>query len=357
MHIARLTVSRLRNLNRVDIQPGPLLNLIIGENASGKSSLLEAVHLLGLARSFRTRHSRQMITDGEPELTVFGQLSEPTHRIGIRKGCDDSIEIQVDGSRLKSSSPLASMIPLQLITPESHELITGSPKLRRGFIDWALFHVEHSFHSSWNRYAKAIKQRNGSLRAQRPEPEVRIWDREIIEMGELIDRLRRDYLDRMERYVPSFLQRMMGVEQVQLRYRSGWSRELTFPDALNQQFQRDRKQGFTSVGPHRGDLKVVVDGHDSVTHLSRGQQKILVCALKLAQASLLQEESGKSSILLIDDLPAELDEQRRSRLLELLDEMGMQSLVSATSESLIPDEPRMQRKVFHVEHGVITEVV
>ncbi len=358
MYLSRLTISRLRNLNRVDIQPGPQLNLITGENGSGKSSLLEAIHLLGLGRSFRTRQSRQIISDGENELTLFGHLqSNTSHRIGLRRTHTDAITLQVDGRRLKSSSALASLMPLQIITPESHELVTGSPKLRRSFIDWSLFHVEHHFHSNWFRYARALKQRNGALRTRRPVSEIAVWDVELIETGETIDRLRRAYVSKLEKFVPSFLQRMAGLSRLEFRFRSGWSRDHSLAEAIKHQTQRDMNQGFTSVGPHRADLKILVDGHDVVTHLSRGQQKLLVCALKLAQASLLKQETDKSSLLLIDDLAAELDEKRRVRLLDLMSEMEMQSFVTSTDISLIPDEPLMDRKVFHVEHGVVSEVV
>lgn len=361
MRIARLELTDLRNLARVSLSPAPGLNLIWGANGSGKTSLLEGIHLLGLGRSFRASGARPLVKEGSQQLVVFGKLENGVaeHRIGVSKSRQGKMEIRVDGAKARSASQLAGLLPVQLITPASHVLIEGGPKERRAFLDWGLFHVEQSFFGDWKDYHRALRQRNQALKNGSPVDAVRLWDKGLAATGERISRARTEYVRRLSPVVVEFLQQLLEgpTEALELAYLPGWSQETDLQAALSGTLDRDRRYGFTSAGPHRGDLRLRWGVRPASEQLSRGQQKLVVTALKLAQMSLLKSEGGKSSVVLVDDLPAELDRTHRDRFLRLLASIGAQAFVTATERELVDLHAWPDHRVFHVEHGDISEMV
>lgn len=357
MLLTRLSVRNLRNLAAVDIYPANKLNILIGENASGKTSLLEAIYLLGMARTFRSQKSARLIAHGNDELTLFGQLSGTVdHRVGIKKRADHQNRIQLDGRVIKRSAELAALFPLQLITPESFRLITDGPNRRRAFIDWSLFHVEHQFHECWQRYSKLLKQRNTLLKSGQPKM-LRHWDEGLIVAGENIDQLRKAFLSRFYSVVQPFIDDLLGGVELDFSYRQGWRSEWTFLQALEKAEQRDLKQGFTSVGPHRAELEIKHSGVPATDILSRGQQKLLVSAMKLAQITYLRQQTEKVCAVLVDDLPAELDRGNRERFLTRLYNLESQLFITTTDNQLIDPLISHEPKMFHVKHGQVEEVV
>ena len=358
MLLTRLSVRNLRNLATVDIYPANKLNLIIGENASGKTSLLEAIYLLGMARTFRNQKGSRLIAHGVDELTLFGQLTgSVTHRIGIKKSVDHQNRIQLDGRVIKRSAELATLFPLQLITPESFRLITDGPNRRRAFIDWSLFHVEHQFHEQWQRYSKLLKQRNTLLKSGQGKM-LKHWDEGLIAAGESIDQLRRAFLSRFYSVVQPLISDLLGDTALNFNYRQGWRSEYTLEQALEKSEQRDLKQGFTSVGPHRAELEIKQNGVPVTDILSRGQQKLLVSAMKLAQIAYLKQQTEKVCAVLVDDLPAELDRDNREKFITRLVALESQLFITATDSALLePLKSCDGQKMFHVKRGQVQEVV
>lgn len=359
MRLTRLQVRHVRILDSVRIEADRGLNVIQGANASGKSSLLEAIHLLGLGRSFRTRKTREVVTRDQTELLVFGEGTEKgiTHRLGIRKAVNERTEIHVDGQRVKSASELAGRLPLVVITPESHSLVSGGPSQRRAMVDWGVFHVEHAFYSDWLVYHRALKQRNALLKQSATPTDLKVWEREMAGAGERIAARRAVYLEQLEPHVARQLERLTPGLALTIALRHGWEREQPLGEALEAARNRDRKLGFTSVGPHRADLSLITGGRPAAETVSRGQQKLLVLALRLAQLETFREATGRSAVVLIDDLPAELDRDRRKQLLSALALLDVQVFVSATDAGLVDVTAWESSKMFHVEQGVITEVV
>lgn len=355
MKVTRLEVHDLRNLSRVSIRPGEELNVFFGSNGSGKTSLIEAVHVLALGRSFRTQQTKPLVRYDQKALTVFG-LVENAHqlRIGVKKNIKGDTSIKINGQRASSAAELAAAVPIQLINPESHSLLEGGPRERRAYIDWALFHVEQSFISVWRRYMRTVDQRNAALRAG---TQTVPWDRTLVELGQALSEYRHQYVERLKPVMGRFVQALLEGYQISLDYYPGWPRDLSLEASLAECLEKDRRLGFTSVGPHRADLRVKVGGRPAAEVLSRGQEKLLVAALRLGQLAWLRESSGKESLLLVDDLPSELDWEKRTRLLELMRETGAQSFVTATDRDQIPVEGWGSVRWFHVEHGRVAEVV
>ncbi|MBX9714001.1 MAG: DNA replication and repair protein RecF, partial [Pseudomonadaceae bacterium] len=167
MALTRFTVAAVRNLHPATLSPSPRINILSGANGSGKTSLLEAIHLLGLARSFRSSRLLPVIQHEVDECTVFGQVALAQgglSSLGISRNRLGELHIRIDGENVRSAAQLAETLPLQLINPDSFRLLEGVPKIRRQFLDWGVFHVEPRFLPAWQRLQKALRQRNSWLR-------------------------------------------------------------------------------------------------------------------------------------------------------------------------------------------------
>jgi len=359
MYLTRIEVRHLRNLTSVSLSPAKRLNIIEGRNASGKTSLLEAIHLLGLARSFRSLRTSNIVQHAEDSLLVFSEftIGPQVHRLGLQRFTDNRLLIRLDGNNLQRRAELASLLPLQLITPDSISLLTGSPKERRQYLDWLMFHVEPSFHQIWATYVRALKQRNALLRQRCTPDDAATWDKALVTAGESLDVLRKKTLDQLTPLVRHYADLLLPGSTISVGYRQGWKAEIGLGEALTAAIEQDSKNRYTSVGPHRADLAFRHEGKMVADHFSRGQLKLLVCALRLAQLGYLQNKTNKSSLVLIDDLPAELDAPHRRLLLQQLHKLDNQVFITATDRVDLDYSEWEEVKVFHVEHGEIEEVV
>jgi len=361
MALGRLDIRAVRNLvgtSLVDLQAA---NVFYGENGGGKTSVLESVFILAMARSFRSAQIKPVINHAEDECVVFGELQGPSGQktaVGVRRNRSGGFEAKVGGSAVSSASELAENMPVQVINAQSFELLTGSPVDRRRYLDWGVFHVEQLYHKAWRRFQRSIKQRNSLLRHGKiSSAELASWNQEFIETGEQIDALRKAYLAQLVPSFTSLLERLSpGLAATEVRYRRGWDAKSNLGEALERSEKADREQGFTHVGPQRADLKLLLDGHDAGATLSRGQQKLVVCALKLAQGQVLGGQRDLPCIYLVDDLPSELDSEHCQRVCEVLSELPAQVFLTCVEPDDIarhwPEQPAM----FHVEHGAIERI-
>ncbi len=363
MAIDKLTVSDVRNLENISIQPSPEINVFCGLNGSGKTSILEAIHLLGLARSFRTTRTKPVIRSGRDKCTVFGLIRSGVNNhnllpVGISRGLnEENALIRVSGKTVSTSSELARLIPIQIINPDTFKLLEGSPALRRNFIDWGVFHVKHTeFLPAWKRMQKALKQRNSLIRHGRiSDSELSVWNQELNKSACLVDKLRADYIGLLLPYFYEILESISGLEGIEISYYRGWDKEKSLCDVLESGLSRDIQSGYTHAGPQRADLKVRYSKSSAVDTLSRGQLKLVVCALKLAQGYLLSEVTGNKCIFLIDDLPSELDALHRKALCHLLQQMRCQVFITCVDKELLTDcwLPDVDCKMFHVKQGQV----
>lgn len=358
--IQQLTITGVRNLNSAFLQPSPFINILYGLNGSGKTSVLEAIHLLGLARSFRSTRIKPVIHHGSDRCTVFGRLklaSGPVPLGVARDIQEDTFKIRLAGENLRSTSDLAKLLPLQVINPDTFKLLEGSPKSRRHFIDWGVFHVKHQdFFPLWQRMQKALKQRNSLLRHGRIKgSELAVWDSELIKAANAVDKLRHNYIQRLVPVFNEVLGRLIDLPELSINYYRGWDRERPLSEVLQDGLQRDIHSGYTHAGPQRADLRVKLGKVSAVDILSRGQLKLVVCALKLAQGFLYSEISGKQCLFLVDDLPSELDSPHRRALCRLFQEMKCQTFITCVEKTALENcwLPGAEVKVFHVKQGQI----
>lgn len=355
MSIRRLTIQGVRNLVETRFDPGPGINILSGDNGAGKSSVLEAIHLLALARSFKVSRTRTLIRQGVDDATVFAEFSNKT-RVGVQRSRNGHHSIRINGEAVSAVSELAQRLPLQLIHSDSFLLLEGSPGHRRQFLDWGVFHQEEAFHAQWQNAQKSLKNRNSLLRSGRIErSQLAVWQREFITAAEQLDELRKRYL---EGFVPRFhqvLAALIDLPEVRIHYYRGWDKARPLAEVLDQQLERDLKLGYTQSGPQRSDMRIKVGAQAASDVLSRGQQKLVVCALKVAQSLHLQDVHHRPTTFLVDDLPAELDRHHIQKLGALMEGLTGQVFMTSVDPSLLkdfwqaPDRVRM----FHVEQGQI----
>ena len=359
MYLTQLDILQVRNLQNVQIKPGKRCNYIYGDNASGKTSVLEAIYLLSVARSFRTTHIKHVISHDKPSLQVFARIeknkNEDKTAIGLERSANKT-RIRINGSDVKQVSFLTSLLPVQIINPDVHKLLEQGPKYRRQFIDWGVFHVEHKFLHAWQHYYRVLKQRNAALRKKQPKNAITLWDEQLIQYAKEITLARENYLRGFIPIFDKYVSKLMGLK-VEINYQRGWSSEVSFTETLENGFEKDFFKGFTSFGPHRADLEIVYKDNLVQNCFSRGQQKLLVCAMRLAQITHLKEKTNQESVLLVDDLAAELDIQHRQSLIELLIDTNAQLFVTATEQNSFVLPVEIEPKMFHVEHGEVKEVV
>ncbi|TGD72801.1 DNA replication/repair protein RecF [Mangrovimicrobium sediminis] len=357
--LRRLHINQVRNLDSVRLEDLQRVNVFFGANGSGKTSVLEAIHLLGMARSFRGS-IRSLVTHGHQACTVFGGLTPGNQSIGVQRGLTGDVQIKVNGSSVRTVAELVAILPLQVITAESFDLLTGAPGARRRFLDWGVFHVEQGFYGQWQRYQRGIKQRNILLRhGKMSGQELAVWTREIAQSGEALSADREAYFTRL---APRFRDIMEGLapslKDLELRYRKGWDKQLSLLEALENSLSADREQGYTHVGPQRADMRVFVDGRLAAEVLSRGQQKLVVCGLKLAQGMVMAEAERGNCAYLVDDLPAELDREHAGLVCSLLSSMSAQVFITCVQREDIsavwPAEGGAELAMFHVEQGNAT---
>lgn len=354
MSLSKLHISDLRNISNCAFEFSPQFNVITGANGSGKTSILEAIYLMGRGKSFRSTYSRKLVKNGQSSLTVFGMTSDPVlgeKRIGIQIS-EGKLTSKVNGEFLTKSSKLASLLPLLLINPDADKLIKGSPRLRRSFLDWGLFHVEQSFLSIWQRYSRVLLQRNAQLRTGKDGNSY--WDQQLIEAAEALHAKRVSYAKDLAEVAKFHFQKLVGIESVSFRYSSGWPKGMLFADALAEKVESDAKAGFTQRGPHRADLVMFTEEKKACDYLSGGQQKLAACALILAQAKIFIDKVEKPCLLLVDDLPAELDTKHRKTLIDLLADTGCQLFITTTDAELLELSSYENVSMFHVEHGAVS---
>ncbi len=349
MPLTWIRVEQFRCLERVELDLDPQLNFFVGPNASGKTSLLEAFYFLGRGRSFRTRRLDPLIRHGQKALTVVGRVTAAGREttLGVRAGRDGT-EIHVGGRPAQTAADLAEHFPPQVIEPEIHKLLEEGPGRRRRFLDWGVFHVEPSFLIGWQRYYRALKQRNAALKQQLPDAAVSAWDAELCETGEALAAQRRAYLGLLGEPVRRMGQRLLGLD-TDLAYHPGWPEGRSLLETLTRDRDRDRRYKATQQGPHRADVTVRVAGHAAKDRVSRGQQKLLAAGLTLAQLEIQERDRPGRSALLLDDPAAELDRESLERLLDCVRELNTQLLVTSLSTG-IPGLPPGGR-TFHVEQG------
>ena len=376
MALVKLHTEFFRNLSPAEPASfSPSFNLLYGANGSGKTSVLEAIGYLGLGRSFRINRHQAVVQHGQQRFTVFGGLDHGfddernaessgslAHRLGISRDVGQKeTKLRVDGEGVRSLSSLAMHLPVSVIDPGVFDIVAGGPGKRRQFLDWAVFHVEPSFASSWQQCQRVTSQRNQTLRNGRlDESMLRIWDAQYVALSERISEARKSAFDQFKSAFDSLVHEVnvSWTDGLKLEFYPGWDTSQSLVDVLVQHREQEARMGHTLYGPNRADIRIKFQGRPVAETFSRGQQKTLVILMKIAQSVVLND-LGKQVSFLIDDINAELDESHRSMLARKLQELRCQVFITSIEhpdpESLWQGDQIPDYRMFHVEHGKLKE--
>lgn len=357
MSLSTLRIRDFRNIAAAELEFSERFNVIIGQNGAGKTSFLEAIDCLSRGRSFRTRLGRNLIRKGSHSFLLAARIREKgggERRLGMEKSREGT-DLRVQGRTVRTLGEFAHFLPVQVLHPEGYLLVAGGGEERRGFVDWGVFHVKHEFGDVWQRTQRLLRQRNKALRTRENRTTIRAWDQELASAASAVDRYRADYLSDLLPHLRQYAAALVGPDRVAYEYRRGWTGDLL--SQLAARLTLDRERGYTSIGPQRADLVIRLDGQRAADHASRGQLKLIVSSMRLAQMSCLRVATGAPGILLIDDLSAELDRSNRQRLLELVAALQAQAFVTATDAALWPESTAQDARRFHVKQGELRAVV
>lgn len=363
--LEEIHVSNLRNIQGAKLLPSPSLNVLLGENGSGKSSLLESVHILSTGRSFRTVDLKNLIQFEQSQFLVRGkvksQLRQWEDKASVNVGFmfSDKKErlAKVEGEKIKNSSDLARLLPMKFLSPLEGNLIEGAPSLRRRFLDWLMFHVEPSYLKQQKNFKAILSNRNATLRKKDRKQEP-YWRAQLIDLSVALSELSASNFQHYLDYLKKEVNESLGEIDIHFEFYRGWRKGASLTDLMAQSLENEFKLGSSRYGYQRADLKIAVNGKPANLVLSRGQMKILALALHLAQIKFLKYERKANCVVLIDDIIAELDDQNICTMIEKIIETGNQCFVTSANvklAELLKKNFSESYKLFHVEHGTIKE--
>jgi len=359
MAVARLITQNFRNLQGNAIVFNDSLNFFIGDNGSGKSSLLEALFFLGHGKSFRTSKIESLVSYEERKFVVSIK-DDKNFQLGLSREIDTGTTvIKIDGQRHHRLSDLAKNIAIQIITPESFKLFFGGPKERRRFVDLGMFHVKHDFSDHWREFSRVLKQRNACIRNKVDAPTLSYWTEQLCQHSIVVSAERREYTESLFVELKGWLDILLPSvsDNISVQFTQGWPQKKELSQVYIENKDRELQYGYSLYGAHKFDVKFMIAKQALETQLSRGQQKLFLLALTFAQAKLIARVKQVKPILLIDDIGAELDEKSRHSLSKAIERLNCQVIITAIEKSVI--YPFIQQKtveeynMFHVKHGEV----
>ena len=359
MHLDWLQINKVRNLSDIKLEVRPRLNLFTGKNASGKTAILESIYLLARAKSFRTPRIQEVVTEGGESLQISAGVTRAQAgkaTVGVEKG-RGRILLRNNGTTVKTVSEQARKFPIVLINPDTHLLVTGTPKMRRHWLDWAMFHVEQNYLENWRSYIKALRHRNALLKAGERKAETFYgWEQTMATTAAKLSEMRWGFTQKLQEIVNLLLNKEFnGGFDIKL-YAGTGKEESNFREYLEKERVNDQLHGFTRYGPHRADLEFSYLGEKVAARFSRGQIKLFVSMLVLAEARVIAENTGENPVVLIDDYATELDNNASEYLLTSLYESLFQVFAATINQK--EKQPAFHETArFHVEHGKVQKVV
>lgn len=348
MSIAQIDIHHLRSIVSARLKTHPRYNFIYGDNGSGKTTLLEAIYLLSHGVSFRTRELNALISFNASTLTLFSHLSSGD-TVSIEKS-KAGIKAFLNQHSCVRRSELVEFLPCQIFYQDIFNIIDAGPQVRRSVLDWGLFHVKHEYHDLWKNYRRVLKHRNALLRQKADRSVFSAWDKQLVKYSEALHQMRQSYCEKWFDYFQRVLIQLTD-ECCTLHYDKGWDKkgiQKSLENILEEQFELDKTHQYTHSGAHQADIIIKSDSHKAKQYFSRGQQKIILIALKLSQAKFLP----KPGVYLFDDITTELDLKHIERLINYVESIEGQFFFTSIDPSLFKKlYASHQAAFFSVQNG------
>ena len=360
MLIKEIELKDFRNYRELTISFSEDVNIFLGENAQGKTNLLEGIYLNGTAKSFKTSRDKEMVRFGQDYCVIRSlvEYGDDDHRIEIAITKDGKKAIKIDGVKVSRTSELLQKLYIVAFTPEDLKVVKEDPSKRRAFMDRELCQIRPGYLMELNNYRRTLRQRNACLKEDFTDPGLLdIWDQELVISGGRILRMRKEFVERIDGISKDLHNKISGGrENLEIRYETDvdaeeGKEEEVFLKVLRESRERDLATGTTNKGPHRDDLKISADDKDLRRFGSQGQQRTAALSLKLSEIRLIEEETEERPILLLDDVLSELDNERQKYLIHSLGENQM----FITTTDLIGSVARSlpEGKVYQIHKGEI----
>jgi len=366
--IREVRAALWRNLEALVLRPSSGLTVLFGRNGQGKTNILEAISFLATLRSFRTSHARELVRNGEAP-GARARLEAKVASGGLERGLEIEIAdgtrvVKLDGKPVRAAAAIFGALSVVLFVPEDLFLPLAAPAVRRRYLDLAVFNVERGFYREASAFQRVLKSRNALLRTGRAAPALlETYDEELARTGARVVLRRRALVADLAPRMAALFKALHGDLEVELRYESdaqvaAAADEAAVREAVLQGLIRhrtvDERRRFTGFGPHTDDLAIRLSGRLAREHASQGQLRSLVLALKLAELANVEQRRGDAPVLLLDDVPSELDPERRSFLFEMIASLSCQTLISVADRDVIP--PLARREDFLIAEGRVSEV-
>ena len=355
MYFKQIELKNFRNYKDQKVEFDPKLNLILGDNAQGKTNLLESLFIMGLGKSFKTNNDKEMIAFGEKiarAKCVVGEKGEPDTEIEIAYSTEGKL-IKVNGVKLLRNVDLLENIYVVIFSPEDLKIVKDGPDLRRRFLDRELCQIKPVYYSDLGNYKKVLKQRNTLLRDQNDDIYLfDVFDEALSDYGVRIVEERKKFIERLHGICKQIHSDISsGKEELEIRYETATEDKLQFKTKLRDSFKNDILRGYTGFGPHKDFLSIKVNGKDIRVYGSQGQQRTAALSLKLAEIELIKQETGHNAVLLLDDVLSELDTNRQRYLIETMKDV--QIFVSATGIEEELQKMLPKGNVYIVDNGKV----
>ena len=372
MPLELLNIYNARNIKELTFKPCETFNIIYGTNGSGKTTILESIYFLLRTRIFRNNKYKSFINLEADTCTIYSKFSSLNSNVSLNNfslgisRSKDKLQplLHLNNLKVSSLSQISNLVILGLITPESFNLLDAGPSTRRKFLDWGVFHVEHDFVNYWKSYRKILNNRNNVLKELKNKftnpndipshllNDLHCWSPQFIELNNKLNKLREQQLNNISEYFNYFIKQFSVslAENISLCFYQGWTHNINYKDYISDKLNQDINSGFTRYGTHRSDIIIKYKNIIANDVLSRGQKKIIIICLILAQFYYLKNISNinNHNLLLLDDMDSELDHNNLNILLNILNEIDSQVLMTTTNKEKYT-HLKENYQLFHVE--------
>ena len=353
MYIEKIRLQNFRNYENLEIDLNKNINIIYGENAQGKTNIIESIFLCAFGKSFRTSKEKEMIKFNEEKSLVeaFYQKKDRDGKIKIELG--NKKQISLNGIKIKKLSELLGNINIVIFTPEDINILRDGPAKRRRFLDMMIGQLRPNYVYNLNMYTKTIEQRNNYLRQikeeNKPEEMLEIWDEKLAEYGEKVYIYRKEFIEKIYNKINEIHGNITdNKETLKIEFISNCDNKEKYLKLLKERRKLDIIKGFTTKGIHRDDFVIYINGKEVNIYGSQGQNRTVVLSLKIAELNVIYEEIGEYPILLLDDFMSELDEVRRKNFLNNI--KNAQVILTCTEKI---DLPEIEYNLYNIRKGEI----